>query len=274
MLLVAIGAHVWLVQPRRADGVAARLPAAVSKSGLTIAPSVAARQAHSPSGRSVRVRAEFIDVPVAFEPDEGRPRRLTPDRPVATGGFVLASLEASPESANREATSASTDSVLPPVPAQTAVGPRPEAIETPEYAPEEVRALVSAAPTEVNTLAPATPAIDSAAELRKQEEIVRRVLLDYARAYERLDVKAAKAIRPSINDRELARAFQQIEEQQVHFSSCGVSITDRDANARCRGKASFRPKVGSRVMRVPKGEWTFSLARHNDRWQIVDATLQ
>jgi hypothetical protein len=280
MLLAAIGAHVWVVQPRRADGVAARLPAAlsaaVSKSGLTIAPSVAARRAHTPSGRSVQVRSEFINVPVALDWDRGDSDRLSPERPVATSGFVLARLDAPSEPSGLESTGAATDPVLAPIPAQisAALAPRPMAIEAPEHPPEEGLAPVSAPPTEVKTLAPETPALDGTAELQKQEEIVRRVLLDYARAYERLDVKAVKAIWPSLDDRALQHAFQGLDGQQLHFASCGVSVTERDANARCRVEATFRPKVGSRVLRMTEREWTFSLARDNDRWQIVNARLR
>jgi hypothetical protein len=280
MLLAAIGAHMWLVHPRPADGLAARLPAAlstvVSKSGLAMAPSVVARQAPTPSGRSVQVRAEFINVPVAFEWG-GSSHRRTPEHPVATSGFVLASLNAPPETSDRETTGLAANPVLPAVhPTQTldAVVTRPVAIEAPEYAPEGVLALVSAPPPEVKTVAPDASAAERTAELRKQEEIVRGVLLDYARAFERLDVKAAKAIWPSVDDRALQRAFQRLDGQELHFASCGVSVTERDANARCRGEATFRPKVGPRVLRVTEREWTFSLARANDRWQIVNATLQ
>jgi len=279
ILAAAIGVHLWLVHPHPVDGLAVRLPAAlsaaVSKSGLTIAPSVAARQALTPSGRSVQVRAEFINVPVAFEWDNGF-HLPTPEHPVATSGFVRASLDAGPETSHQETTGATSGPVFPAVHAtQTsdAIAPQPVSIE----APDPVLLLASVAPPALpeKLLAPAaSAAADRTAELRKQEEIVRSVLLDYARAFERLDVKAAKAIWPSVDDRALQRAFQRLDGQQLRFASCGVSVTDRDANARCRGDATYRPKVGPRVLRLTEREWTFSLARDNDRWQIVNATLQ
>jgi hypothetical protein len=284
MLSAAIGAHLWLVHPRPTDGLAARLPvalsAAVTKSGLTMAPTVAARQPQTPSGRSVQVRAEFINVPVAFEWDNSFHRRSTPEHPLATSGFVRASLDARPEVSDEQTTGAPRGPVLPAVrAAQTsdAIAPRPVSIEATEHGSDPVGlVLASAAPPEVpaKTIAPATTVADRTAELRKQEEIVRSVLLDYARAFERLDVKAAKAIWPSVDDRALQRAFQRLDGQQLRFASCGVSVTERDANARCRGEATYRPKVGPRVLRLTEREWTFSLARDNDRWQIVNATLQ
>jgi hypothetical protein len=139
-----------------------------------------------------------------------------------------------------------------------------------------VVAVASPPPADAKSepLLPASTPVDRAVELRRQEDIVRGVLLDYTRAFERLDVTAAKAIWPSVDDRALRRAFQQLDGQQLRFASCGVSVSGRDANARCRGEATYRPKVGSRVLRLTEREWTFNLARDNDRWQIVNATLQ
>jgi hypothetical protein len=111
-------------------------------------------------------------------------------------------------------------------------------------------------------------------ELREQEQIVRRILREYTRAFERLDVRAAKAVWPSLDDRALQRAFQELDSQQVRFASCGVSITGPDANARCRGDATYRPKVGSRVVHLHEREWTFNLSRGEDGWQIVNARMQ
>jgi hypothetical protein len=140
-----------------------------------------------------------------------------------------------------------------------------------ESAPRE---RADMAPEPVVMAASTTTVVDRAAELRRQEDTVRSVLVEYARAFERLDVQAAKAIRPSLDDRALQRAFQQLDGQQLRFASCGVSVSGHDASARCRGDATYRPKVGSRVVRLTEREWTFNLSRDNDRWQIVNATLQ
>jgi hypothetical protein len=111
-------------------------------------------------------------------------------------------------------------------------------------------------------------------DVQKQEQVVRQILREYARAFDRLDVQAAKAVWPSLDDRALQRAFQQLDAQHVQFASCGVAITGPAANARCLGNATYRPKVGSRVMRVTGREWTFNLARSEGGWQIVNATIQ
>jgi hypothetical protein len=116
----------------------------------------------------------------------------------------------------------------------------------------------------------------AADDVNQQKEIVLAVLREYSRAYERLDVRATKAVYPSVDDRKLQRAFQELQGQQVRFASCGVSISSSGAgaNARCRGDATFRPKVGSRIMRLTDREWTFSLSRDGSGWQILDARMQ
>ncbi|MGH9309710.1 MAG: hypothetical protein ACRD1U_10075, partial [Vicinamibacterales bacterium] len=105
-------------------------------------------------------------------------------------------------------------------------------------------------------------------------ELVRQAVEKYTRAYERLDVRAAKAVWPSLDERELERAFHGLEAQQIRMSCGRISITGRDANARCSGDATYRPKVGSRVMRLTKREWTFNLSRSDSGWQIADVRLQ
>lgn len=101
------------------------------------------------------------------------------------------------------------------------------------------------------------------------------MLGEYRRAFERLDVGATKAVYPTVDDRALQRAFQDLEGQQVRFANCGVSISSSGAgaNARCTGDATYRPKVGSRIQ-LTNREWKFSLARDGSSWQILDARMQ
>jgi hypothetical protein len=110
---------------------------------------------------------------------------------------------------------------------------------------------------------------------QKDTEVVLALLREYSRAYERMDVRATKAVYPSVDDRRLRRAFDDLQGQQVRFASCGVTIssTGAGANAWCKGDASYRPKVGS-PRYYPNREWTFSLARDGGGWQILKATMQ
>jgi hypothetical protein len=287
---------------------------ATLQSGLAAAPAPPARvsiaqTASSAEARPVQVKSDFISINPA--PESPRPFRA--DLPVATSGFVRVGVEmpaaaqgdASPQerpeigqmllSALTPVTLRSDTSATRPVSAEKPTAPLLDKPEKAERAPAPAvvenarrepvesarREPVESAPRERVEMAPepvamaaSTTVVDRAAELRKQEDTVRRVLVDYARAFERLDVQAAKAIRPSLDDRALQRAFEQLDGQQFRFASCGVSVSGDDASARCRGDATYRPKVGSRVMRLTAREWTFNLSRDNDRWQIVNATLQ
>jgi hypothetical protein len=107
-----------------------------------------------------------------------------------------------------------------------------------------------------------------------QQQLVRQLLEDYAAAYGRLDADAAKALWPTVDAKALRRAFAQLEAQQVEFQSCGITIEGSGAQARCRGEATYRPRIGSRTVRISEREWTFDLAQAATGWHIVDARVR
>jgi hypothetical protein len=110
---------------------------------------------------------------------------------------------------------------------------------------------------------------------RVDEGRVTQVLNQYARAYGKLDVSAARAVWPSVDERALARAFASLQSQDVSFDNCDVSVSGATATASCRGHASFVGKVGSREERTEQRQWTFELRRDdNDAWKIQNAQAQ
>jgi hypothetical protein len=113
-------------------------------------------------------------------------------------------------------------------------------------------------------------------ERRHQRDVVVGVVHQYARALERLDVGAATALYPTVDGRELRRSLNGLKAVQYHIASCGVSFSTSgdDAHATCTGNATFRPKVGSRVVRITGYEWELSLARGGTGWQILDSKIQ
>lgn len=123
--------------------------------------------------------------------------------------------------------------------------------------------------------AAATPAtasavvIPSAMEQSRVEEVLQR----YARAYGALDVGAAREVWPSVDEKALVRAFQNLSSQRVSFDDCEIDIRGVSANASCRGQFSFVGKVGSREPRTESRTWRFELKRNGDAWTIegVDA---
>jgi hypothetical protein len=109
---------------------------------------------------------------------------------------------------------------------------------------------------------------------RDDERVIYRVLEQYERAYERLDVRAAHAVWPSLNTRALARAFDGLKEQALEFSHCRVAIAPREATAICGGRASYVPRVGHQIAHREPREWTFSLRKVDQEWLIAKAVVR
>jgi hypothetical protein len=285
MLMAAVAAHVWLVRApqryvetaRETDTRAVQPSPAPSSSEPNIqldtrtivippAPVMTLRKARQTEAveavtlqsRPSTADSEVVDVAIGTT---GAPAAQQHAAPAA--GF---SLPAAPsrETENVQTfapvAAAITPAPLPEVAEQVVAGLRP-----PVPASEEARKPQAA------EAAPARP--DPAGELRKQEQVVRELLERYAYAYERMDVQAAKALHPSLDDRALRRAFHGLNAQQVRLADCGVSFVGQGANARCQRSATYRTKVGSQVLRYTN-EWTFNLSRDDAGWQIVDARIQ
>ena len=134
-----------------------------------------------------------------------------------------------------------------PIPAVAALSEPPGAAEPIEPLPASVRvAAVSAV---------------------SDETLVRRLLDEYAGAFERLDVSATKAVWPSVNDKALERAYGQLASQRLNLQGCGITISGSTANARCQGSATYQPRIGKRAV-VTSREWTFDLSKKDAAWRI------
>ena len=123
-------------------------------------------------------------------------------------------------------------------------------------------------------LAPAAAAAGAAAIANTNEiSRVESVLHQYARAYGRLDVSAVRAIYPSVNERDLAKAFSDLSSQSVSFDRCSVNIESSGATAKasCSGKASYVAKVGIKEQRTESRTVRFELKRNGDAWKIEKA---
>lgn len=102
---------------------------------------------------------------------------------------------------------------------------------------------------------------------------MRTVLGRYASAYNALDVDAATRVWPGVNRGALARAFDGLASQQVSLGDCRIDVAGAKAQARCAGRATWTPKIGSGT-RTESRSWTFELARAGNDWQIVSARVQ
>ena len=139
----------------------------------------------------------------------------------------------------------------------------------------EVRPPLAAVPALAEPPAAAEPLEPLATSVRaaavnsvSDETLVRRLLDEYAGAFERLDVSATKAVWPSVNDKALERAYGQIASQRLTLQGCGITIVGSTANARCQGSATYQPRIGKRAV-VASREWTFDLTKKDADWRIV-----
>lgn len=109
---------------------------------------------------------------------------------------------------------------------------------------------------------------------REDERGIYDVLRQYQRAYERLDVNAARAVWPSLDARALARAFDGLKAQALEFSHCRLAMDTAEATAICGGRASYIPRVGRQAERTEPREWTFRLRKVDHEWQIAKAEVR
>ena len=97
---------------------------------------------------------------------------------------------------------------------------------------------------------------------------INRTLTRYRSAFNALDVGATAQVWPTVDKRNLARAFERLKEQQVAFDDCRIDVRDSRAEAVCQGTAQFVPRVGSNSTQIAKRQWTFNLVKVRDEWLI------
>ena len=239
----------------------------------------------------ITLRTSLLNVPAMPRP----PAASTAARldhtlvPVGTGGSAIDGAPDTPDAGLAPVTASLPSVVLDPAPPVAPPG---------DYSPAPKNVVALAIPLREARIQPGAPFTDRlplsatgavlpadrkdtgprdpAEERHPQKDVVLAVVHEYARALERLDVRATKAVYPSVNDRRLRQSFQDVKAQQFQLAACGVSFSSSgdDANARCLGNSTFRPKVGSRILRYTDQEWVFSLARDGGGWQILEARVQ
>jgi hypothetical protein len=177
-----------------------------------------------------------------------------PDRAVATAPPVAA-----PPTAAAPSTAAA-----PPFTA--AAAPTPNASPAPA-APPAPGAIV---PPEAPSAAAVQPSpAQREADRRDAERSAIQLLLSrYRNAYNRLDASAASAVWPTVNQKTLAQAFDNIETQNVSFDECRIDVGGVAAEALCTGTARYVPKVGSRAPRAESRRWRFNLHKAGTGWVI------
>ena len=280
LLMAAVATHVWLVR--------APLPPPLAAAAPPVTPA-----ASSPP--SVRVAVDLVMPRITRRPMP--PVELeTAQRDVREAGAVAMSAfdsRASYRFAGTAGRSTATDtSPTDPQPRSDTVRSQPPTSSAAPGAPDvpvvpdlqeippallAYRSTPMAMPASAGALLKPTSRLGApraeALDRDPQTQHVLEVLNRYRRAFETMDVRAAKAVWPTLDARRLQRAFERLDGQQVQFDECGVLIRGRDANASCRGDATYQPKVGSKPVRLTSRKWTFDLSRDEAGWQIVNAEI-
>jgi len=121
------------------------------------------------------------------------------------------------------------------------------------------------------TAPPAAPAVSPEAATRSA---IQGVIDRYRQAFDSLSVDAVADFWPSVNVKSLSRAFDQLASQQLTFDGCTIDLRDTQADATCRGRSRYVPKVGSHTPRVDNHQWTFLLQRSSTGWAIMKVDVK
>jgi hypothetical protein len=179
------------------------------------------------------------------------PRVVTVEAPAGTPATAperTSATAASPSLAAAPTPAPPSASIAPPMTAPAALPSPPETLRPPS--PEAVHAL--AVPTGRD--------LDARA--------IENVLGRYRSAFNALDAGAAATVWPKVNQRNLARAFERLEDQELSFESCKIDVGGVHAEAACDGFARYVQKVGSRTPKAEARQWRFILRRASEGWVI------
>jgi hypothetical protein len=295
LMVMAVSLHVWAVRsPHPGEPLYATLAsrlagAVIGTTTLPLAPPLPlATSPRQRVARSVTVETTLLNIPPVPGPPVSSPAAVPPPLvAVGTSGTSIVRATDTPDVAPRPAPAALATVENEPAPAAT-TEPRPGPVVAAMAASPPAAPRLDPAALSLERLAPfagrgALPADrkeadprDAADEQRRREEVVLAVLHEYTRALERFDVGATKAIYPSVDDRRLRQSFEDVETQRFQFGQCGVSFSSSGdgASAWCIGNSTFRPRIGSRVIKYSDQAWEFTLARDGGSWQIREARIQ
>jgi hypothetical protein len=62
-----------------------------------------------------------------------------------------------------------------------------------------------------------------------------------------------------------------LKSQDLRFDRCDLTVNGTRAQASCRGRATYVPRIGDQSPRFTAREWTFELRKADERWTIASA---
>ena len=283
VLMLAVGAMMHLPSP---DG-SGILPPAVSPRPFV---RVAAQQGDATGTPGVLVAHSIVYATARASDTILQASNSTADATVGTAGVADTSRTLAVGDVESRAESPAIN--LSDEPSPSRAEPDPSAEPTKRRALEQPLPGVPAAPGNVPAPAPlqalASPAVNVPApppshrlqpivattRLLTEEDLVRQLLDEYTGAFERRDVRATKALYPTVDGKALKRAFEQITSQRVTLESCDITLSGSTANARCRGSATYKPRIGTRPVQIASLDWTFDLSKQDTSWRIVNTYVR
>lgn len=264
--------------------------AQVANRAVRPAPAARQQQLDAPAvaemaGTTQSIRPTADAVPVVQAPPVQSPRIQTP-APKQIASPIVAQREVPPTIAAapvRLALPAEEDSPRPPVSGPVATAGRDAALSAPPppvpTAGAAVREAVVASraepPAAAVTPPPASPTLAAPpARGTAERAAVEAVLGQYASAFTALDARRAKAVWPTVNQKNLERAFDSLEEQVFDLGECDITVLPPRALALCDGTARYTPKVGNRKPRTEARRWSFALRQTGPDWAIENVNLR
>jgi len=156
-----------------------------------------------------------------------------------------------------------------------APAPTPPSIATsapvPSPAPPPAPKLAAAPPEPLASAPASSPVAAVLRDTANDEDDIRSTLTRFRTAYSKLDASAARDVWPSVDARALERAFQSLKSQDLHFDSCTMTVTGARAQAACKGRMVYVPRIGDQSPRFASREWNFELRKADERWTIASA---
>ena len=266
---VALGVVAWLTLAVL-NSSDSRLPTPLIEPQLTQADSGGAPALPSAPDPPPAERVQTISETAARVPVTTEPRRAPAAAAIDTGARDTLAIVALPSPVPTTGLTALETATAPPRIASPIDAPSaPAVVAAPVSAPSPVVEPPPPAPaTSVPAPAAATPRVAS------HRAAVEAVLGQYASAFSALDARRAKAVWPSVNQKNLERAFDSLEQQEFDLGACDITVLPPRALALCDGTARYTPKVGNRKARTEPRRWSFTLQQTGQEWAIESVNLR
>lgn len=159
---------------------------------------------------------------------------------------------------------------LPPLEAAPPPPPtRPVAVSARPTPPSASRRRVSEPDGVRMALAAVAGSRSAGGVVPRDEDRIRATLAELGAAYSQLDAVAAREVWPSVDVDALARAFDDLQSQELRFDHCDVTVDGARARADCTGQAVYVPRAGEPGFGSAASAWTFELTRLRGRWMIA-----